>query len=177
MSLYFIALVPDEDLKEKVKVLKEEMAEKFNAYHALKLPAHITLQPPFKLNKKEEDLLLKELNRLSCKFSPFEVYLSGFGSFPPRVIFINIKNPQPVQYIYYKLQKDLKIIIPEEYHETREFHPHITIATKDLEKPDYKNAWKDLKHREFSATFTASKISLFRHNGKSWEIKKEFNFS
>lgn len=177
MSLYFIALVPNEEINKKVKGMKEEMAEKFEASHALKLPAHITLQPPFKLNEKEEDLLLKELNRVSGNFSPFELELSGFGSFSSRVIFVKIKDPQPVQNIYNELQKELRMFLPGESPVTGDFHPHITIATKDLDQAIYPNAWKEFRQREFSAKFPVNKLFLFRHEGKGWRIIKEFNFS
>lgn len=177
MRLYFIALVPEEELNGKIKDLKEEIAARHNASHALKLPAHITLLPPFKMNKKEEDLLLMTLDRTSCRLSPFKIELLGFGSFPPRVIFVKIKDPHPVRSLYNELQEELRTLIAEEYLETRDFHPHITIATKDLVKKNYKNAWKEFRKRDFSENFMATRLSLFRHNGKSWEIQKEFNFS
>ena len=48
--LYFIALIPGKELKEKVRAVKERMKADYNAGHALKSPAHITLQMPFKRN-------------------------------------------------------------------------------------------------------------------------------
>ena len=55
MPLYFLAIIPPEEICKRVKSLKQEIAEKYKAKNALKLPAHITLQIPFQLSESEEN--------------------------------------------------------------------------------------------------------------------------
>ena len=60
-NLYFIAIVPNLSVRGLIKALKEEMKERFNAKHALKSPAHITLQMPFKRSQDFEVTLVNTL--------------------------------------------------------------------------------------------------------------------
>ncbi|MBI6116478.1 2'-5' RNA ligase family protein [Salegentibacter maritimus] len=61
MPLYFIAIMLPEEISMRIKSLKLEIAEKYEAKHALKLPAHITLQIPFKIPETEEEKLIEAL--------------------------------------------------------------------------------------------------------------------
>ena len=57
-SLYFIAVLPSEEIHEEITVLKHEIAEKYESKHALRSPPHITLHMPFKWkDKRFEDLV------------------------------------------------------------------------------------------------------------------------
>jgi 2'-5' RNA ligase len=58
--------------------------------------------------------------------------------------------------------------------EQRAFHPHITIANRDLAKSDFRKAWEYFNGLEFQKQFTTSAISLLRHNNKEWEIAASF---
>ena len=64
MPLYFLAVIPSEEINKRIKSLKLEIAEKYEAKHALKLPAHITLQIPFKIPETEEGKLIDSLKTL-----------------------------------------------------------------------------------------------------------------
>ena len=58
----------------------------------------------------------------------------------------------------------------------RPFHPHITIATRDLTKAQFLEAWPGFEHRPLEAEWTASHISLLRHNGQTWNVVREIPF-
>ena len=62
-------------------------------------------------------------------------------------------------------QADYKIKI-----ETRPFHPHITIATRDLHKKDFNEALTFFERKKFKAEWEAGGLSLLRHNSKNWDI-------
>jgi 2'-5' RNA ligase len=177
MSLYFIALIPHRDIREKVLELKEEMKERFKAGHALKSPAHITLQKPFE-RFPEEDTGLKEVLRLFASSQhSFTVDFNGFGSFAPRVIYIKITNPEPVLLLHSRLNR----VLLAELHFTRgeimkDVQPHITIATRDLTPAAFNEAWPEIKDRQFSASFNVHSIFLLKHNGRNWDILEEFPF-
>ena len=58
----------------------------------------------------------------------------------------------------------------------RAFNPHITVAFRDLRRPAFAMAWKEFASRKFSGEFAVNAIILLKHNGKLWEICKEFDF-
>lgn len=177
MNLYFIGIIPNEELKLKVKSLKEEMRDRFGAKHALKSPAHITLQPPFKRPEEDEAEIIKRLKEFSSGRESFPLQLSGFGSFAPRVIFINITNPEKCEALYSDLKKDLVESLDFMADEVRSaFHPHMTIATRDLTKEAFLLAWPEFKSRHFNAKFDVKSVFLLKHNGKFWDIYREFEF-
>lgn len=177
MQLYFIALIPDTRLKEKIYSIKERINKKYKASHALKLPAHITLQIPFKIDSGEEERLIKILANFTEMQERFTVELSGFGAFPPRVLFIKIKNHQPIKIVH----KNLQELLEENFNlrkneKTNEIHPHITVVTRDLSRENFQMAWAALKEKEFRESFLAQSLFLLKHNRKNWDILEEFHF-
>lgn len=177
MNLYFIALVPDDWLKTQVKALKEEMRDRFGAKHALKSPAHITLVPPFKRDEMHESFISDFLKRFARVGEPFSLIMNGFGSFPPRVIYIDINNPEPLRELHTKISKGLKdeYLLAQEELGAR-FSPHMTIATRDLSEDQYNKAWPEYKNRTFHAKFDVKSVYLLKHNSKFWDIYREFEF-
>ncbi|MDT0645240.1 2'-5' RNA ligase family protein [Zunongwangia sp. F260] len=173
--LYFIALVPDNELENEIRRLKEEIKEKYNSEKALRLPAHITLQIPFKMDGENEGALTEALQEIADKANALKLQLSGFGNFSGRVIYVNVSNPSPVLQLHKNIQEVLaSTIYMEDREKSLDIHPHITIATRDLSRKEFKNAWPEYKKREFSASFVAENLTLFKHNGKTWDVLKEF---
>ncbi|MCM4160185.1 2'-5' RNA ligase family protein [Antarcticibacterium flavum] len=174
MDLYFLALIPPEIIKQEVKILKEEIRLKYAAKHALKLPAHITLIPPFKLQEKQKTSLLETLTNFTAREEPLEIFLSGFGGFPPGVLFIDVENKEPIIRFYDRLQTVLEDIPGALQKQNKPLHPHITLATRDLKEEFYDRAWNDLKARQYKISFTAAHLYLLWHNGRSWEVYVQF---
>ncbi|MEP6262252.1 MAG: 2'-5' RNA ligase family protein [Gillisia sp.] len=175
MKTYFVALVPPPPLLQEISRIKESFAENYGARHALKLPPHITLIPPFKIHKEAETALLSALHETADKTSAFDLELNGYDAFAPRVIFIKVLNPHPVKCLYgilYEIAGALLSPKPE-----RELHPHITIATRDLSMQAFEKAMPVFKKEEFKAGFRVNSIFLFGHTGKTWEIIEEFPFN
>ncbi len=177
MDLYFIALLPGEELRERIRAVKERMRDEFGASHALKSPAHITLQKPFKMSGSGISAIRAALAELVLNEKPFPVTLDGYGSFPPRVIFISIADPAPARALHRRLTEMLaaKRCLPDD-EIMHDLHPHITVATRDLSREAFREAWPQLKDEEFSGSFTVSSIFLLRHNGRYWETEREFPF-
>lgn len=176
-NLYLIALVPPENLRESVRQLKLEMKEQYNASHALKAPAHITLQMPFRREEDVEPHLIETLQSFSSTSTPFNVQLDGFDAFPPRVIFLKIVNHEPIVALHSGLNRLLEDKLEFSERElNREIHPHMTIATRDLTKKMFHKAWPEFRERAFERSFRIDRIHLLKHNGKQWEFFKEFDF-
>lgn len=174
--LCFIALLPPEPLMEKVKELKLEFKERYGSKRALRLPAHVTLQPPFTVAEDLMPRLHTVLEEFAKNQASLEISISGFGAFKPKVIFLKVAEPTAVKKMRSKLQKNLQKEDLLEGEDPREFKPHITLATRDLARDDFKEAWQDFGNRKFVASFRARAIYLFQHNGKSWNVNHAFNF-
>ena len=171
--LYFIALVPPEPFKESAWKLKEHFRDRYKSKASLNSPPHITLCPPFILSTKEEELV-KALKEKAAGHHPFEVCLQNFGAFPPRVIYIDVDQQPKMS----ELQAELMGLVPqfaakESRFDTRPFHPHMTLAFRDLSKQQYRAAWDEFKERELSYCWLAEEFTLLRHNGNRWEEKEQ----
>ncbi|MGY5850173.1 2'-5' RNA ligase family protein [Salegentibacter sp. F14] len=177
MNLYFIAIVPSPPLSRRIRELKLELAEKYKTKHALKLPAHLTLAIPFRISSTREEKLQHTLEHFAGKQETFTIEASGFDRFSQKVLFINItENP-----VLFELRKQLHKCLERDLGLKRNlkehhFHPHITLATRDLNKVNFEEAWKALKDRRFQDSFAAKSLVLFRHTGSLWESIGEFSF-
>ncbi|HEY9185026.1 MAG TPA: 2'-5' RNA ligase family protein [Salegentibacter sp.] len=175
MSLYFIAILPPETLSQSIRELKLELAKKYHSRHALKLPAHLTLQIPFKMAEAKEEKLKKLLEDFTSQQQAFEVETDGFGRFSGKVLFIAIAKNAVLQELHRKLQKHLdRSLHLKEYEKSNNFHPHFTLATRDLSSKNFEPSWKELKDQELKKTFTADSLVLFKHNAKTWDWFGEF---
>jgi 2'-5' RNA ligase len=176
-SLFFIALIPGEQLRKEIKEIKESMRDEYGASHALKSPAHITMQMPFKWSPAQEAEISSILMRFAAGEKPFKVELDGYGAFPPRVIYLKVTNPQPIIELHRRLKgllADTPGFIREEV--MQQVQPHITVATRDLTREAFSEAWPEMRNREFTASFTVYSIFLLKHNGRHWDILLECPF-
>ncbi len=171
MNMYFIAIVLPQDLDEKVLRLKKYMHEKYHCKVGLKSPAHITIVPPFWLEANMEEALLNEVDILANGVQPFSIATNDFSAFKPRTIFVAVKNNQELDKL--KSKADQHFSEKEQYKikiETRQFHPHITIATRDLFKKDFYESWPFFEMKEFKEEWEATGLSILRHNKKNWDV-------
>ena len=175
--LYFIALIPAEDLRAEVRELKLEMQRRYGSGHALKSPAHITLQMPFRLDEQQENVLCNLLREFAAGQTTFSTMLDGFDCFSPRVIFLRIADQEPLIPLQAALKKALieSGIIPEPPR-AFPFHPHMTIAIRDLSPEAFEKAWPEYRERSFRAEIHIHSLFLLKHNGRYWEIFREFEF-
>jgi 2'-5' RNA ligase len=175
-SLYFIAFIPPSPVFEEAQTMKQYFRERYNSKAALNSPPHITLHMPFKWKNEKESELVEKLRVFIKRFDPIKVCLDNFSSFPPRVIFINVVKSE----ILGALQKEIERFCKRELnlfnanYKEDAYHPHLTLAFRDLKKSAYAEAWEELRSREFKAEFMADKIALLKHDGKAWNVLKEF---
>lgn len=169
--LYFIAIIPDASRQEQVTRLKQYMAEHYRAAHALKTPPHITIVPPFRYDEDQETQLTALLDTFAASQRPFSINIDGFGNFPPRVIFLNVQPSDALNLLHQSLLELITVRtgIGRE-HSARPFHPHMTIAFRDLKKPAFYRAVHDLDKTEFGFAFFVDSIHLLRHNGERWSV-------
>lgn len=170
MKMYYMAIVLPEELNQEILEYKNYMHERYECKVGLKSPAHITIIPPFWTDEEKEQEIVNEIDRVSSATMSFDIKTDNFSSFKPRTIFIEVKNNDALDQLKknaenYFVNKDYKI-----RKEDRPFHPHITIATRDLHKKAFAEAWPMFAEKEFEKTFMAKGLSLLKHNGKNWDV-------
>lgn len=174
-KLYFVAIVPPSPIYEEAFEQKLYFKTKYNSKASLNSPPHITLHMPFRWKETDENELATHLDTFARSRSPIMIQLNGFSSFPPKVIFINVEISIELQ----GLQKDLERHFKKELnlfnakYKDLPFHPHLTLAFRDLKKPNFQKAWEEFVGKDYKATFLADKIALLKHSGSVWEVFRE----
>lgn len=177
-SLYFIALIPHDTVAGEVTGFKNDFAQNYNSSKALKSMPHITLKAPFKLAEKGHNGLLKWFENIRPAVDAFNVELEDFGSFDNKdnpVIYVKPVMSPGLE----RLQKAILTGFENAYPEIkiayteRHFHPHMTIAFRDLTPEQYERAIDVYQHKKYSATFKADHFYLLQHDGEKWNVIAE----
>jgi 2'-5' RNA ligase len=179
IAKYFVAIVPPTPVYEEAMALKNYFKEKYNSKASLNSPPHITLHMPFEFKVSKETQLISTLDTFCKRFDPIKLCIDNFSSFPPRVIFLNVIDNESLHALQKDLQRFFKLnlnLFNANYKEHR-FHPHLTLAFRDLKKSAYKDAWSEFENKEFKAEFIADKITLLKHDGNVWKVKQEFTLT
>jgi 2'-5' RNA ligase len=169
--MYYVAIVCPADINEKILKFKYWMKEQFGCIVALKSPAHITLIPPFWLEQEKETSLQQTLQSLSINIDEAEINLQGFSHFNKRVLFIHVKENPALEEIKQKTEKHFIQMVGDSIKtDDRNFHPHITIANRDLKPADFLKAWEHFAKKDFKEIFRAGTISLLKLGPDKWNV-------
>lgn len=170
MDMYFVAIVLPEELDKKVLEWKQYMYHHFKCTVGLKSPAHITIIPPFWMQSEMENDFITDIKTLSEQLKPFLIETNDFSVFKPRTIFVAVRENLSLAELKRKATEFFKqkeyLIKPE----NRPFYPHITIATRDLYKKDFYEAWKYFNDKKIKEDWQATGLSILRHNKKNWDV-------
>lgn len=172
MHLYFIAIMLPKELDKEIRSYQEEMASKYDASRQLKIPVHITLLPPFR-HEKEDEVITAFQDATSELKKTKEIKLNGFGEFRNKVLFVNVVQNEALsemrKTIVSNISKSLGLKLPEHY---QSFHPHVTLANRDLTRRAFLRAWPVLKDQKFEAHFNEIEVALLKHVDGRWKIIK-----
>lgn len=168
-SLYFIAILPPANVSLSIDDIRKQCSWDYQVYSALKPPVHITLAPPFKLHTGMEPKLIASLET-ARNFTAFNQELKNFDSFPPHTVYINAVKNIGIVTLYQLVKSVLK---PFTKDTKGSIKPHITIAYRDINDV-YPKIIEEYKKRTFRAQFMVNKFSLLKHDGKQWNIIKDY---
>ena len=177
-GLYFIAILPPDDIAEEVQAVKKEFAETYNSKEAYHRPAHFTLQPPFKMPERNEPDIISALQSFAKNQQSFRVQLAGFNHFRDDVIFIDIEDSSGMK----SLHRNLIHFLQDEMGFTnkiirnKSLTPHMTVAYRDLDSDQFHKAWPKFSERSFNYKFQVKSIFLLKHDYRQWQIYHEFTF-
>ncbi len=168
-SLYFLAVVAPEPVQSQLTELKYLARDLFHSGHALNAPAHLTLIPPFFARQDQMDRYVENLYGVLKNHKAFSLRLKGFDKFGRRVIFVDVV-PNPM---LDKLQADLydfhKFFFQGQV-KPNGFHPHFTVAFRDLDEDIFPEAWNYFSNMDYEAVFDVNRIAILRHKDKRWHI-------
>ena len=175
---FFIALLPPSEMQNQANEIKQYFSDRYHSRAAQKSPPHITLQPPFEWSSATVGNLQASLMTFAMKQRTVPITLSGFGAFPPRVIYINVLKTLELmalqQALAVYLEAELNIADRRSRH--RSYYPHLTVAFRDLKPSAFKQAWPEFETRSLQFQFTADQLTLLIHTGQRWTVSQAFPF-
>lgn len=167
---YYIALLPPAELCQEVTAFKEYAKLHFDSQKALNSPPHITLVPPFWYSQQQEQTLIAALQSFADSWTPILLTLNGFGHFSNRVLYIKVISSQVLaecrEALIQHLEHSLDITELGRY----SFHPHMTVAFRDLTPEQFEPAWEHFRDLAYCRKFESGPPALLRHNGSQWEV-------
>jgi 2'-5' RNA ligase len=170
-SLYFVAIIPPAEINTEIHAFKERIAEKYNSKSALKTAVHITLFPPLELPEDVEKNFISILDQIASRHHSFDIHLNGFGSFPPRVIFVKPEKELRMNILSREIVDNfIHHISPAMELRTFKFKAHMTIGYRDLDPSVFPAAWGEFKNKKYERSFPATEICLLKHDTKKWNI-------
>lgn len=175
LQRYFLAIIPPEPIFTEVHQLKVYLKEKYNTKAALNSPPHITLHMPFKWKESKEAILIEKLEAFGQLQPPFEIKLNNFNAFAPRVIYADVDANSHLVTFQKQLERFCKISF-QLFNANRldqPFHPHLTLAFRDLKKDVFNLAWKEFSSKPYNANWRVESIFILKHNGSIWEKYKQ----
>lgn len=174
-SRFFVALIPSVEVQEYANQVIRELGDRYRT-RTSKAPPHITLQPPFLWQPETVADLENCLKRVAQEHPPVPLMLSGFGAFAPRVLYMNVlKTPELLTlqtHLMARLEAQLGIVDPVS--KRRPFSPHLTVASRNLTRRTFNQAWAELSQQPVAFECVVDRLTLLIHNGQRWQIQSEF---
>lgn len=172
--MYFVAIMCPPETDKNVRQFKNWMKEQFGSVLALRSPAHITIIPPFWLELNNEVKLQETLKAFASDRNELNIQLDGFSSFGKRVLFIQVLENPELEEIKDQAGQHFggsfgDLVRKDE----RPFHPHITIANRDLKPGDFEQAWIHFKDKNYKENFRSKTISLLKLTEGGWKVIAE----
>jgi 2'-5' RNA ligase len=174
---YLLVLNPHEELRNKIKDVKQKFYNEYKAPNALWGKPHITLIN-FVQYAMMEERILNRLKTVAMGYYPFKVELKDFGSFPAHTIFINVTTKEPIKNLVKEMkpfQQLMKLNNDNKPHFIDE--PHLTIARKLLPW-QYEKGWLEYSGKNFTNRFIADSMLLLKRKAgdKAYQIVQRFEF-
>lgn len=171
----FIAFIPPQPIQDYATQIIQALGDRYRTRTA-QAPPHITLQPPFLWPSNATSRLEDRLSSFAHSQVQIPIVLSGFGAFAPRVLFINVLKTVELLRIQADLmaylEKNLGVVDPVA--QRRPFSPHLTIASRNLNRQTFKQAWSELEPQQVEFEFISDRLVLLIHDGQRWQVQAEF---
>src|SRR5690606_10445042 len=106
-----------------------------------------------------------------------DLTLQRFDHFGERVIFVNVKESAELNQLHSDLKHfartELRLL--NEWNDMRGFHPHVTLAFRDLRRKNFQAAWDFISTKVCLQQFRVEGLSLLKHD-QEWRELRYFSF-
>ncbi|MFY8020251.1 MAG: hypothetical protein ACOVP1_03600 [Bacteroidia bacterium] len=165
---YLLAICPPQPtigIMDEMRLMIDKFLQPENA-----LPPHIEVVPEFFWKDSEEYLLVHQIKTAvqNCYSQVIEI-ADLVCDKENELIYAKIESNEDLNQC---IQGFVNKITPSA---STEPFSNIKIAHRDLEKGCVVKAWNKIKTKEIHGGFLADKMTLFKHNGESWESKYVFD--
>jgi 2'-5' RNA ligase len=174
---YLLVLDPHEELKNKIRQVKKDFYDKYQAPSALYGKLHITLVNFVQFEMKEAQIV-NSLKVIAMGYYPFKVELKDYGSFPSHTIFINVDTKQQVQNLVKEIKPAQRLLTLNKENKPHFIDdPHLTVARKLLPW-QYEQGWLEYSNKHFTGRFIADSMLLIKRRvgDKAYQIVQRFKF-
>lgn len=148
----------------------QDARERFGDPLARSIPPHVTLLPPTEIDATSLDAFEEHLAQVARRHAPFEMVLSGTGTFRPLspVVFIQVSTGISQCEL---LERGVRSG-PVQRHLEFNYHPHVTVA-HHLDDADLDAAFDELVG--FRCSFGVVSIDLFHQTDDGvWRPRSTF---
>ena len=169
-ELKLIAIVLPEPLFSFVRSQQNLIASKWGSRHALRSPPHITIIPPILPDDEQLIQIQKIADRIASTLPAFHLTVTGYGAFKPRVIFLKPEPSDTLQSLHEHWRTRLKEDIPGiiDKYPDREYHPHITLAHRDVDKDQFRSIWEYYSKLCIDISVTISQFCILTNTTDGW---------
>lgn len=177
--LKLIAILVPEPIRSQVVAEQHHIAIEWGPKHALRTPPHLTIIPPLSVDDKTDEILRDIAITVVQRTTPFNLQLHGYGAFKPRVVFIQPGESDALQDLYRQWRVLLERSTPQllRKYPDRPYHPHLTLAHRDVAPEQFRPMWNHYKDKSFEASFDVSGFWILNNTTSGWEPETEFQFS
>lgn len=175
-QLKLIAIVLPEPLFSLVREEQNFIAKTWGCRQALRVPPHVTIIPPLSVKEKEVKELESIAKEVAGHRKPFSMKITGYDTFSPRVIFLKPNFPYELGLLYTNLRDAIIPKIPQALNRypDESFHPHITLAYRDLTPDQFKEMWRHYKNKKAKYTIDINQISILVNTEDGWVIESSY---
>lgn len=172
-ELYYIALIPDQNLSQPCLEYKLMAKELFQTQATLRSIAHITLVAPFKADTIAIEQIKHSLNAVAKQSAELNLTLNGWNYFEERTVYLGCESHPQLTQLYHECQNKVGKIV--QIHQEAEFIPHISIINRDLPKRNFIAAWSYFSTQFHPTQTTCSQLVIFKYSPEKWQIDQHLN--
>lgn len=178
-QLKLLAIVLPEPAYSWIVEQQNFIATTWGPSRALRTPPHLTLIEPLALSDDQITIVDSLCSTAAATQDIFHISVSGYGAFIPRVVFMNPILPPELLLFQAEMRNKIRELMPEvlKKYQDRAFHPHITLAHRDVHPDQFKLMWKHYEHLHLNLEFRVEKFHALGHRTDGWVIEKEYIFN
>jgi 2'-5' RNA ligase len=189
----------DSKTTQLVANITKDLSFRTNSLKALDFVPHFSIRNDFEINDQDIGALEKELKSLISKYPPFALNVSSFGSYPWKIIYLNIDESDTLNQLHREIMnviqkfrtpwvhpdlltstnfqgQQLDYIKKYGYQFAFEFYsPHFTVAGNDMSDQSFIDVKEYIKDKIENIHCSVEKIVLLHRDGNSNNPLIEFS--